>query len=163
MNRTALASLALPLLAAVSACNQQTGNEEAASSPESEASAAPQTEPSDFPLTFPREVQGKWRESVGPRVTDLECDGYKQENMGKVLTIREDGYSYFETGGRLEQVFERDDNLLIGLFDTTYADEKTEAKVGFEVQGDQDTLIQRVYANGDEPGEPTRYLRCPDE
>ena len=57
-------------------------------------------EPSAFAKTFPVAIRGKWRETDGAAVTRAQCDGYQQENMGKVLTVREDGYSYFETGGQ---------------------------------------------------------------
>ena len=40
-----------------------------------------------LPKSFPTALRGKWRETEGAAVTKAQCDGYQQDNMGKVLTV----------------------------------------------------------------------------
>ena len=116
-------------------------------------------EPSAFAKTFPVAIRGKWRETDGAAVTRAQCDGYQQENMGKVLTVREDGYSYFETGGRFISVSEREPGSLRAVFDTTYADEPTRDELEFSVDPVAKTLTVRNF-DTDERSIRT-YRRCP--
>ena len=128
----------------------------APSTPESADDIA---EPSAFAQTFPVAIRGKWRETDGASVTKAQCDGYQQENMGKVLTVREDGYSYFETGGRLIEVKLRKPGRIRAVFDTTYADEPTRDELEFSVDPVAKTLTVRNFDTGERS--TTTYRRCP--
>ena len=125
--------------------------------------AAPTTAPSTTatdtaPGTIPEAVRGVWRESEAASVTAAECDDTNSsENMGKVLNIRADGFSNFETGGRLLEVFESDASRIDARYDTTYADTPTEERITFDAQDDGNVLIVRDESR---PG-PVRYVRCP--
>lgn len=116
-------------------------------------------EPSAFAQSFPVAIRGTWRATDGDAVTREECDGYLPENMGSVLTIREDSYSYFETGGRMLSVSEREPGRIIALFDTTYADEPTRDEMEFEVDPVAKTLTVRNLDTGERS--TTIYRRCP--
>ena len=116
-------------------------------------------EPSAFAQTFPVAIRGKWRATEGDAVTPEECDGYEQENMGKVLTVREDRFSYFETGGRFISVSDREPGRIRALFDTTYADEETRDELEFRVDTVAKTLTVRNFDTGERSA--TTYRRCP--
>jgi hypothetical protein len=112
-----------------------------------------------FAKTFPVAIRGKWRETDGAAVTKAQCDGYQQDNMGEVLTVREDGYSYFETGGRFISVSEREPGSIRAVFDTTYADEPTRDELEFSVDPVTKTLTVRNFDTGERS--TTTYRRCP--
>ena len=116
-------------------------------------------EPSAFAQTFPTAIRGKWRQTDGASVTKAQCDGYQQGNMGKVLTIREDSYSYFETGGRFISVSNREPGSIRAVFDTTYADEPTRDELEFRVDPVAKTLTVRNFDTGERS--TTTYRRCP--
>lgn len=116
-------------------------------------------EPSAFAQTFPTAIRGKWRETSGPAPTAAQCDGYDAENMGKVLTIREDSFSYFETGGRFISVSDRAPGHIRAVFDTTYADEPTRDELEFRVNPVAKTLTVRNFDAGEQ--ETVTYRRCP--
>ncbi|WP_234038260.1 hypothetical protein [Erythrobacter sp. YJ-T3-07] len=118
-----------------------------------------QQEPSAFAQTFPTAIRGKWRQTDGAAVTKAQCDGYQQGNMGKVLTIREDGYSFFETGGKFISVSDRAPGHIRALFDTTYADEPTRDELEFRVDPVAKTLTVRNFDTGERS--TTTYRRCP--
>ena len=118
-----------------------------------------QQEPSAFAATFPTAIRGKWRETDGAAVTKAQCDGYQQENMGKVLTIREDRYSFFETGGKFITVSDRAPGHIRALFDTTYADEPTRDELEFRVDPVAKTLTVRNFDTGERA--TSTYRRCP--
>ena len=116
-------------------------------------------EPSAFAKPFPVAIRGKWRATDGAAVTKAQCDGYQQDNMGRVLTVREDGYSYFETGGRFISVSEREPGSIRAVFDTTYADEPTRDELEFRVDPVAKTLTVRNFDTGERS--TTTYRRCP--
>ena len=116
-------------------------------------------EPSAFAQTFPVAIRGKWRATDGDAVTREECDGYESANIGKVLTVREDSYSFFETGGRFISVSAREPGRIRALFDTTYADEPTRDELEFRVDPVAKTLTVENFDAG-ERGTVT-YRRCP--
>ena len=116
-------------------------------------------EPSAFAKSFPAAIRGKWRATDGDAVTKAQCDGYQQENIGKVLTIREDGYSFFETGGKFISVSDRAPGHIRAVFDTTYADEPTRDELEFSVDPVAKTLTVRNFDTGERS--TTTYRRCP--
>ncbi len=111
-------------------------------------------------LKMPEGIQGKWRRSTEASVAPAECVDSGSANMGLILTIRSDGFSRFEDGGRLIQVHERDSNRIRATFDTTYADTSTQGEFLFEAQNSGQVLIERQFGGGAQPG-PLRYRRCP--
>lgn len=111
-------------------------------------------------LTMPAEIQGKWRRSTGASVTRAQCVDAVSPNMGLILTIRPDGFSRFEEGGRLTRILERGPNRIRATFDTTYADTPTQGEFEFETQDNGQTLIERQFGDGAQPG-ILRYRRCP--
>ena len=111
-------------------------------------------------LTMPVETQGKWRRSTEASVTRAQCVDSATPNMGLVLTIRPDGFSRFGDGGRLIRVHERGPKRIRATFDTTYADTPTQGEFVFEAQDNGQTLIERQYGDGAQPG-ILRYRRCP--
>ena len=123
--------------------------------------AGPPMAQPDYPLTFPEALRGTWRRTGDGPVTAELCDGYEPSNMGKVMTVREDGYSYFETGGRFIEVRDRSDNAVDAKFDTTYADEPTSAEIRFDLRDGGKTLRLSPY-DGSASMEPEYYERCPD-
>ncbi len=123
------------------------------------ADGDPQEKPGTFAPTFPAAIRGKWRATEGAAVTKAQCDGYQQENMGKVLSIREDGYSFFETGGKFITVSERKPGTIRAVFDTTYADEPTRDELEFSVDPVARTLTVRNFGAGERS--ITTYRRCP--
>ena len=123
------------------------------------AIASDQDKSATLEKSFPEPLRGKWRETESASVTAAECDNTKAGNMGKVLNVRDDSFSWFETGGRILGVQERSPTRIRALFDTTYADEETRAIYSFDVQDSGKTLVMREYGKNSRPG-PTRYLRC---
>ena len=128
----------------------------APSTPESADDIA---EPSAFAQTFPVAIRGKWRATDGAAVTKAQCDGYQPDNMGKVLTIREGSYSFFETGGRFLSVADRGEGHVRGVFDTTYADTPTRDDLEFRVDPVAKTLTVENFDAGEQGS--TVYRRCP--
>jgi hypothetical protein len=124
-----------------------------------EATTAP---PTTLPLSIPDSFHGTWRESTAASVTAVECreDGGFEANFGKVLDVREDGFSLFETGGRLLAVNERSDTRIDARYDTTYADTPTEANLIFELQDDAALVVTEIGAEA--AAAPIRYVRCPE-
>ena len=111
-------------------------------------------------LTMPAGIRGKWRRSTEASVIPAECVDSASANMGLILTIRSDGFSRFEDGGRLIRVHERDSGQIRATFDTTYADTPTQGEFLFKTQDNGQTLIERQYGYGAQPG-ILRYRRCP--
>lgn len=111
-------------------------------------------------LSMPERIRGKWRRSTEAKVTAAECVDSASANMGLILTIRPDGFSRFEDGGRLIRVQERDSSRIRAIFDTTYADTPTQGEFMFDAQDSGQTLIERQYGDGAQPG-VLRYRRCP--
>ena len=73
--------------------------------------------------------------------------------------MREDRFSYFETGGRFISVSDREPGRIRALFDTTYADEETRDELEFRVDPVAKTLTVRNF-DTDERSIRT-YRRCP--
>lgn len=138
---------------------EQAGGLGSFSSAPTGAAAKPDALP--LSLTMPAGIRGKWRRSTEASVTASECVNSASANMGLILTIRSDGFSRFEDGGRLIRVHERDANRIRATFDTTYADTPTQGDFIFGAQDNGQTLIERQYGDGAQPG-PLRYRRCPD-
>ncbi len=113
-------------------------------------------------LTMPAKMQGKWRRSTEASVTPAQCVDSASRNMGLILMIRPDGFSRFEDGGRLIRVHQRGPNRIRATFDTTYADTPTQGEFVFEAQDNGQTLIERQYGDGGQPG-ILRYRRCPQD
>ncbi|GAB5350178.1 hypothetical protein [Alteriqipengyuania sp. 357] len=118
-------------------------------------------EPSAFAKTFPVAIRGKWRETSGAKPTAAQCDGYKQDNMGKVLTVREDSYSFFETGGHFIAISDRAPGHIRAVYDTTYADEPTRDELEFRVDPVKRTLTVENFDAGEKG--TTVYRRCAAE
>ena len=116
-------------------------------------------EPSAFAKSFPTAIRGKWRETSGAKPTAKQCDGYETQNMGKVLTVRADRYSFFETGGSFIAVSDRGPDHIRAVFDTTYADEPTRDELEFRVDPVARTLTVENFDAGEEG--KTVYRRCP--
>lgn len=116
-------------------------------------------EPSAFAQTFPAAIRGKWRSVEDGKVTAARCDNTVSSNMGKVLTVRADSYSYFESGGRFISVGDREPGRIRAVFDTTYADEPTRDELAFRVDPVAKTLTVENFDTG-ERGTVT-YRRCP--
>ena len=116
-------------------------------------------EPSAFAKTFPVAIRGTWRQTSGAKPTAAQCDGTRSPNMGKVLTVREDSYSYFETGGRFIAISDRAPGHIRAVFDTTYADEPTRDELEFRVDPVARTLTVENFDAGEEG--TTVYRRCP--
>ncbi|MGB3723002.1 MAG: hypothetical protein WA979_09315 [Pacificimonas sp.] len=125
------------------------------------APAETETESSDGAL-IPGSVQGTWREVAldAENVASAECEPSKTANFGKIWTIRADGFTRFETGGRLIEVHERDASRMDATYDTTYADTPTTDRYIFDAKDDGRTLILRETGADARPG-PIRMLRCP--
>ncbi|MGB3737171.1 MAG: hypothetical protein WA964_19615 [Ilumatobacter sp.] len=116
--------------------------------------------PDDGPVqSIPEAVQGMWRITDAESVTADDCRqvaGFEQ-NYGQVLTVRADGFSYFESGGTLIEVIERDESRVDATFETTSGGPTTsEERITLDAQDDASMLI----LNDAEPG-IVRLLRCP--
>jgi hypothetical protein len=124
-------------------------------SPDSAASGPTTTARTD---AIPESIRGKWRENYEGVVAPDDCrqDGGFERNFGKVLEVDANGFRYFESGGTLINVIERDTSRIDAVFDTTYADTPTQARIVFDAQDDNTVLIVR----DDRPG-PIRFVRCP--
>ena len=112
--------------------------------------------------TMPRAVRGQWRENdLGRDPTREDCNqtSSTNRNFGKVLTVRADGYSLFESGGRIIEVHNRTDAMIDATFDTTYADTPTTARKDFALQPGGSLAVNDD--DGDGRLSVTEYLRCP--
>lgn len=127
------------------------------------ATEAPTGAVAPLPLAIPAAIQGQWRASENDSVTADDCrqEAGFEANFDLVLTIREDGFSLFETGGRLVEVLEVSDQHIDAVYDTTYADTPTEHRLVFDVRDNSDVLVvggpDADYFTG-----PGRYVRCPE-
>ena len=131
----------------------------ASSSPIAASTAVARNSPL-LSLTMPAGIRGKWRRLTEASVTRAQCVDSASPNMGLILTIRPDGFSRFEDGGRLIRVHERDSQRIRATFDTTYADTPTQGEFVFEGQDNGQTLIERQYGDDAQP-RILRYRRCP--
>ena len=115
----------------------------------------------DFAMTMPTALRGQWREDdLGRAPTAEDCNQTSQtnRNFGKVLSVRDDGYGLFETGGRIMEVHNRTDSMIDATFDTTYADEPTQARRDFALQPDGTLAVNDD--DGDGRMTVTQYRPC---
>ena len=117
--------------------------------------------PTGLAKSFPTALRGKWRSVEDGEVTAERCDGYDPDNMGKVLTIRSDSYSFFEEGGRFVRVTSRNAGSIRAEFDTTYADTPTRDELEFRVDPVARTLTVENFDAGEKG--TTVYRRCPPD
>lgn len=105
--------------------------------------------------SIPRAVQGTWRISDGDTVTAEQCA--TNSNFGQVLTVRADGYNFFEAGGVLIEVIERDESRIDAMFETTAGGPNTRVeRITLDAQDAGNVLI----LNDAQPG-VIRLVRCP--
>ncbi|MDQ3077234.1 MAG: hypothetical protein M3Q83_00150 [Pseudomonadota bacterium] len=122
----------------------------------------PTTPATDLALSMPRNLRGAWRADDLERApTDEDCNqtSSSNRNFGKVLTIRQDGYSLFEEGGRLITVHALSDDMIEATFDTTYADTPTRARLAFKILPGGRLSVTDKDASGRTAA--TAYRRCP--
>ncbi len=118
------------------------------------------TQVSETTVAFPIALRGTWRETSGAAPTAVLCDNTRASNMGKVLNIRADSYSYFEEGGRFLEVLDRTPGRIRAVFDTTYADTPTRDELTFAVDPVARTLT--VTNHDGETHRTVTYKRCPE-
>ncbi len=112
--------------------------------------------------TMPSAMIGDWHINALDRApTAQDCDDRLRGTVeyDRLITVRDGGYSYFETGGRIETVHRRTDSMIDATFDTTYADTPTSERRDFALQ-DNGTLAINID-DGDGTPEVTEYVRCP--
>ncbi|WP_248285220.1 hypothetical protein [Alteriqipengyuania abyssalis] len=109
--------------------------------------------------SIPVAIRGKWRENEGTPASSTQCDGFLPDNMGKVLTIRDDSYTFFEPGGRLVSVSEREPGRIRALFNTKFGDHPSQDELEFSVDPASGTLTVHNF-DTDEHFMRT-YRRCP--
>ncbi|MEN3973213.1 hypothetical protein WJS89_11085 [Sphingomicrobium sp. XHP0235] len=157
------------LLLSLAACDTSDSDVETQSDPTndavensgvSEGDADASSEARAEPGTMPLAMRGTYAEAaVGdPDPSGQACD--PAYAFDKVITIREDGYSLFETGGRIVEVDTQSRNSIFATFDTTYADTPTSARERFAVS-DEGRTLRRSIVGGANDG-TIRYRRCPD-
>ena len=125
-----------------------------------QARIAAQDEIQTFPKTMPEALYGDWREDDlkrAPTVEDCNQTAISNNNFGKVMTIRADGYSLFEDGGRIIEVHNRTGETIDATFDTTYADTPTKARRNFVMQQDGSLVVTDL--DGASP--TVEYRPCP--
>ena len=117
--------------------------------------------PAPLPLVTPETLQGEWREVDGSEITADDCRQGPDaaENFGRVLTVRESGFSIFETGGILLEVHEVSATRLDATYDTTSGDTPTQERLIFDAPGDGSVLS---LSSVDGSGPTVQYARCPD-
>ncbi len=120
----------------------------------------------------PEAMRGTWR-----RVSDEEeaqalendqellverCLRTATPNFGRVVEIREDGFTVFEEGGRLLEVHERSEDSLRATYDTTYADTPAQAQYVFVLKNDGSRLVSTLKEGSGSMGSgDTLHVRCP--
>ena len=108
--------------------------------------------------SIPVALRGKWRETSGAAPTAAQCQGSSDGNIGKVLEVRDTGFSIFENGGRLMDVASRSPGSIRATYDTTYADTPTQADITMRVDPVARTLTMMTHGDG---GDSRIYKRCP--
>lgn len=164
-----LALLSMPFLLA--ACDRA-GDEAAERLPDQapleETTPAPTpsvSESQNAPLakTMPSAMHGDWhKDDLGRAPTAQDCDPRLRGTIDwdRLMTVRDEGYSYFETGGRIMEVHARTDRTIDATFDTTYADTPTSERRDFALEGGGTLAVDAD--NGDGGMDVTRYIRCPE-
>ena len=126
--------------------------------------ATPLAEPTDerASRTMPAALRGQWREDdLGRDPTEEDCDqtSSTNQNFGKVLTVRADGYSLFEEGGEIAEVHNRSDRMIDATFAVPTPNGTTPRRKDFALQSD-DTLAVNDD-DGDGRMSVTQYRPCP--
>lgn len=112
--------------------------------------------------TMPTAMLGRWHQdnlSRAPTAVDCYPERDATRDYDRLITVRETGYSYFETGGRIMEVHDRSDRMIVATFDTTYADTPTQTRKDFALQANGSLV---VLSDSVEGSETTRYQRCPE-
>ena len=118
--------------------------------------------PNTFARTMPQGLRGDWhKDDLGRAPTKEDCDPRLRGTIDwdRLITVRDNGYSYFETGGRIMEVHNRTDTMIDATFDTTYADDPTSERRDFILQPDGTMAINND--DGDGILDVTQYRRCP--
>ncbi len=118
----------------------------------------------EFEESMPQALRGSWRkDDLGRAPETADCDIYRPANQSRdrVVTVREGGYSHFETGGRIMEVHNRTDEMIDATFDTTYADTPTSARKDFALQPDGTMAVNND--DGDGRMDVSTYRRCPED
>lgn len=112
--------------------------------------------------TMPAAMYGRWhQDTLGRAPTAVDCDPESDatRDYDRLITVSETGYGYFETGGRIMEVHDRNDRMIDATFDTTYADTPTQARKDFSLQANGSLVVQD---DSGEESETIRYQRCPE-
>lgn len=112
--------------------------------------------------TIPKPLRGQWREDDlgrAPIAEDCQQTSQTNRNFGKILTVRADGYSLFESGGRIIEVHNRTGSMIDATFDTTYADTPTTARKDLALQPGGTLAVNND--DGDGVMDVVQYRRCP--
>ena len=141
---------------AATAVDDTAATTDGAASPDADSRSEERAPPGTMPLA----MRGTFaRAEVGdPEPSGRACD--PAYAFDKVITIRDDGYSLFETGGRITDVEVQSRNSIFATFDTTYADTATSARERFAVSDEGRTLRRSIVGGADDG--TIRYRRCPD-
>ena len=162
--------IAVCAVLAISACgNPSTRSDDPLNESGSAETAAPveqdaqDTAEKDFARTMPESLRGDWhKDDLGRAPTAEDCDPRLRGTIDwdRLITVREGGYSYFETGGRIMEVHNRTDTMIDATFDTTYADTPTSERRDFALQDDGSMAIN--LDDGDGTMNVVEYLPCPE-
>ncbi|MDG6077898.1 hypothetical protein E3U23_01625 [Erythrobacter litoralis] len=112
--------------------------------------------------TMPSRLRGDWhKDDLGRAPGAEDCDPRLRGTIDwdRLITVDENGYSYFETGGRIMEVHNRTDTLIDATFDTTYADTPTQARLDFALQSNDTMAVNED--DGDGQMSTKQYIRCP--
>lgn len=167
MNRHLIAACAI---LAVSACgNPSSRSDDPLNESETSETAPPAQQDAqdaaerDFAQTMPEALRGDWHKAdLGRAPTAEDCDPRLRGTIDwdRLITVRDGGYSYFETGGRIMEVHNRTDTMIDATFDTTYADTPTSERRDFALQDDGSMAIN--LDDGDGTMNVVEYLPCPE-
>ena len=116
----------------------------------------------NFAETMPVRLRGDWHKDDLDRAPTIEdCDPRLRGTIDwdRLITVDENGYSYFETGGRIMEVHNRTDTMIDATFDTTYADTPTQARLDFALQSNGTMAVNED--DGDGRMSVKQYIRCP--
>lgn len=122
-----------------------------------------QSDGQSFAKSMPAEMLGDWhKDDLGHAPTAEDCDPRLRGTIDwdRLMTVREGGYSYFETGGRIIEVHGRTDTTIDATFDTTYADDPTSERRDFALLPGGTLVVNADGGNG--VRDIIRYRRCPE-
>lgn len=167
MKHTAL--FALPILVAACSPAPADPEEERPAQAKTESGTVPEAGPSPatpdraLATTMPADLRGDWhKDDLGRAPTDDDCDTRLRGTVDwdRLMNVRDDGYGYFETGGRIMTVHNRTNSMIDATFDTTYADTPTSERRDFALQDDGTLAVNAD--DGDGVMKVTQYRRCPE-